>query len=83
MGAPQEALHFVMPSANKNYAEMKIHCKYTQALKVFLTVYDRAVRYRYMITETAEKENENTGPLGKAWHGINGRRFWNIATNPV
>ena len=31
---------------------MKIHCKYT-GIKGFLTVYNRAVRYRYMITETA------------------------------
>ena len=33
---------------------MKIHCKYT-GIKGFLTVYDHAVRYRYMITETAKK----------------------------
>ena len=51
---------------------MKIHCKYT-GIKGFLTVYDHAVRYRYMITETAKKD-ESTRPLGKAWHGINGRR---------
>lgn len=31
---------------------MKIHCKY-KGVKGFLTVYDRAVRYKYMITETA------------------------------
>jgi transposase InsO family protein len=31
---------------------MKIHCKYT-GIKGFLTVYDRAVRYAYMITKTA------------------------------
>lgn len=33
---------------------MKIHCKYT-GVKGFLTVYDRAVRYGYMITTTALK----------------------------
>ena len=33
---------------------MKIHCKYT-GIKGFLTVYDRAVRYAYMITKTALK----------------------------
>lgn len=33
---------------------MKIHCKY-RGIKGFLTVYDRAVRYAYMITETALK----------------------------
>jgi len=32
---------------------MKIHCKYT-GVKGFLTVYDHAIRYRYMITETAK-----------------------------
>lgn len=31
---------------------MKIHCKYT-GIKGFLTVYDRAVRYAYMITKQA------------------------------
>jgi transposase InsO family protein len=34
---------------------MKIHCKYT-GIKGFLTVYDRAVRYAYMITKTALKK---------------------------
>jgi len=33
---------------------MKIHCKYA-GIKGFLTVYDRAVRYAYMITKTALK----------------------------
>lgn len=33
---------------------MKIHCKYI-GIKGFLTVYNRAVRYRYMITETAKR----------------------------
>jgi len=33
---------------------MKIHCKYT-GIKGFLTVYDRAVRYAYMITEQAKE----------------------------
>jgi len=33
---------------------MKIHCKYT-GIKGFLTVYNRAVRYAYMITKTALK----------------------------
>ena len=33
---------------------MKIHCKYT-GVKGFLTVYDRAVRYAYMITATAKR----------------------------
>ena len=33
---------------------MKIHCKYT-GIKGFLTVYDRAVRYAYMITATAKR----------------------------
>ena len=46
---------------------MKIHCKYT-GIKGFLTVYDHAVRYRYMITETAKKRMKSTRPLGK--HGL-------------
>lgn len=33
---------------------MKIHCKYT-GIKGFLTVYDRAVRYAYMITTEAKR----------------------------
>lgn len=33
---------------------MKIHCKYT-GIKGFLTVYNRALKYRYMITEQAKK----------------------------
>lgn len=33
---------------------MKIHCNYA-GIKGFLTVYDYAVRYQYMITETAKK----------------------------
>lgn len=33
---------------------MKIHCKYT-GIKGFLTVYNRAVKFRYMITETAKR----------------------------
>ncbi len=33
---------------------MKIHCKYT-GIKGFVTVYDRAVRYAYMITATAKR----------------------------
>ena len=33
---------------------MKIHCKYT-GIKGFLTVYDRAVKFRYMITEEAKR----------------------------
>jgi len=33
---------------------MKIHCKYT-GIKGFVTVYDRALRYRYMITEQAKQ----------------------------
>ena len=31
----------------------KIHCKYT-GIKGFLTVYNDAIRYQYMITEKAE-----------------------------
>ena len=61
---------------------MKIHCKYT-GIKGFLTVYDHAVRYRYMITETAKKENESTRPLGKAWFGINSGRFLSVTKNLV
>ena len=33
---------------------MRIHCKYT-GIKGFLTVYNRAVRFRYMITEKAKR----------------------------
>jgi transposase InsO family protein len=33
---------------------MKIHCKYT-GIKGFLTVYDRAVRYAYMITKQSQE----------------------------
>ena len=36
---------------------MKIHCKYT-GIKGFLTVYDHAVRYQYMITETAKRRQK-------------------------
>lgn len=31
----------------------RIHCKYT-GIKGFLTVYNDAIKYRYMITEKAE-----------------------------
>ena len=34
---------------------MKIHCKYT-GIKGFVTVYDRAVRYAYMITAEAKRK---------------------------
>ena len=33
---------------------MKIHCKY-RGIRGFVTVYDRAVRFRYMITEEAKR----------------------------
>jgi len=33
---------------------MKIHCKYT-GIKGFVTVYNRAIRYRYMITKEAKR----------------------------
>jgi len=36
---------------------MKIHCKYT-GIKGFLTVYNCAVRYRYMITEIAKRRHK-------------------------
>ena len=61
---------------------MKIHCKYT-GIKGFLTVYDHAVRYRYMITETAKKRMKYFRPLGKAWSGINSGRFWSVTKNLV
>ena len=61
---------------------MKIHCKYT-GIKGFLTVYDHAVRYRYMITETAKKENESISSTGKSMVWNQQRTLLSVTKNLV
>lgn len=46
---------------------MRIHCKYT-GIKGFLTVYNRAVKFRYMITETAKRRLKILGHWKR--HGL-------------
>ena len=62
---------------------MKIHCKYT-GIKGFLTVYNHAVRYAYMITKTALKrvkilEHWKKHGLLSAIHAfeVSERTLWN------
>ena len=62
---------------------MKIHCRYT-GIKGFVTVYNRAVRYQYMITAEAKRrlkilEHWKKHGMGSAIHAfeVSERTLWN------
>jgi len=58
------------------------HCKYT-GIKGFLTVYNDAIRYGYMITQKSAGEGAHPGLLGKTWPRGNPRCFPREKVGPL